>query len=119
MSEEDKKLLLVDLSARLPYGVKFTSRLGKMVRTLEQINVSTGIVSTGALLSIRVENIYPYLRTLSSMTNAEKEEYYKLDFTDFHHERIDWLNAHHFDYRNLIEKGLALEAPVDMYIFKD
>ena len=28
---------------------------------------------------------------------------------------LDWLNAHHFDYRGLIEKGLALEAPEDMY----
>ena len=28
---------------------------------------------------------------------------------------IDWLNAHHFDYRGLIEKGLALEAPKGMY----
>ena len=27
----------------------------------------------------------------------------------------DWLNAHHFDYRGLIEKGLALEAPEGMY----
>ena len=23
---------------------------------------------------------------------------------------IDWLNAHHFDYRDLIEKGLAIDA---------
>lgn len=30
-------------------------------------------------------------------------------------EAIDWLNEHHFDYRGLIEKGLALEAPEDMY----
>ena len=29
----------------------------------------------------------------------------------------DWLNAHHFDYRGLIEKGLALEAPEGMYKF--
>lgn len=28
---------------------------------------------------------------------------------------IDFLNAHHFDYRGLIEKGLALEAPEGMY----
>jgi hypothetical protein len=28
---------------------------------------------------------------------------------------VDWLNAHHFDYRGLIEKGLALEAPEGMY----
>ena len=31
------------------------------------------------------------------------------------HRGIDWLNAHHFDYRGLIEKGLALEAPEGMY----
>ena len=30
-------------------------------------------------------------------------------------EIIDWLNAHRFDYRGLIEKGLALEAPEGMY----
>ena len=28
---------------------------------------------------------------------------------------IDWLNKHNFDYRGLIEKGLALEAPEGMY----
>ena len=28
---------------------------------------------------------------------------------------IDWLNSRHFDYRGLIEKGLALEAPKGMY----
>ena len=29
--------------------------------------------------------------------------------------QTDWLNKHHFDYRGLIEKGLALEAPEGMY----
>ena len=33
----------------------------------------------------------------------------------FSMDAIDWLNAHHFDYRGLIEKGLALEAPEGMY----
>ena len=28
---------------------------------------------------------------------------------------IDWLNAHHFDYRDLISKGLALEAIERIY----
>lgn len=31
------------------------------------------------------------------------------------HLSVDWLNAHHFDYRGLITKGLALEAPEGMY----
>ena len=29
--------------------------------------------------------------------------------------QFDWLNTHHFDYRGLIEKGLAIEAPEGMY----
>ena len=78
--------------------------------------------------------IKPYLRPLSSMTEEEKRELNGLlpevyDFTfrmdelleliqtqkeiPFHY--IDWLNAHHFDYRGLIPMGLALEAPEDMY----
>lgn len=32
--------------------------------------------------------------------------------------QLDCLNAHHFDYRGLIEKGLALEAPEGMYEHK-
>ena len=29
--------------------------------------------------------------------------------------KLDYLNSIHIDYRGLIEKGLALEAPDDMY----
>ena len=32
------------------------------------------------------------------------------------YQTFDWLNAYHFDYRGLIELGLALEAPQNMYI---
>jgi hypothetical protein len=31
---------------------------------------------------------------------------------------LDWLNKHLFDCRGLIEKGLALEAPDNMYEMK-
>jgi hypothetical protein len=38
------------------------------------------------------------------------------DYVSIEHYRIfDWLNAHHFDYRGLIGKGLALEALKGMY----
>jgi hypothetical protein len=69
---------------------------------------------------------------MSSMDEEEKEEFESLVFTydfgnglfpiehvimywDSFEEVLDWLNEHHFDYRNLIEKGLALEAPEGMY----
>lgn len=41
--------------------------------------------------------------------------YYKLFSTESSSNLIDWLNTYHFDYRGLIEKGLALEAPEGMY----
>ena len=88
------------------------------------------------------EYIKPYLRPLSSMTEEEFEslkeysglKYNQLDLAsyqngtykclDFYLSEVpsyvvilvfDWLNAHHFDYRGLIERGLALEAPEEMY----
>jgi hypothetical protein len=36
-------------------------------------------------------------------------------YPDFCGDFVDWLNFHHFDYRGLIKKGLALEAPEGMY----
>ena len=63
----------------------------------------------------------PYLSQMSSMTDYEKIEWHKITIgqrwiTENNIERcIDWLNSHHFDYRGLIEKGLAIEAPVGMY----
>jgi hypothetical protein len=73
----------------------------------------------------------PYLRPMSSMTEEEKKEFESFgwmvnEFDDnypwVHIGQIenvllglDWLNKHHFDYRGLIERGLALEAPEGMY----
>ena len=69
----------------------------------------------------------PYLRSISSMTEEEESEYNLIQGLSHwtaddgkmenYAESIDWLNSHHFDYRGLIEKGLALEAPKDMYKF--
>lgn len=96
---------------------------------------------TGGIMACSVEVIKPYLRPMSSMTEEElkelnekygdiayfftqEEPYYhglqaqhsdigSIEISEFS-EIYDWLNAHHFDYRGLIEKGLALEAE-DMY----
>lgn len=71
-----------------------------------------------------LERSLPYLRPLSSMTEKEAEEYNDLCFCNTPYPGIaedavakfmDWLNAHHLDYRGLIPKGLAIEATKDMY----
>jgi len=125
MTQEEKQLLLKDLSTRLPYEVKLDNGL-----KLRSIDALTQIVSCSGS-DRKVDYVKPYLRPMSSMTEEEKEElrqqfcyeweenitelmYYSIEIGDadcF----IDWLNAHYFDYRGLIEKGLALEAPKDMY----
>ena len=126
MTQEDKELLLKDLCARLPYRVKIEFTWWVMdegtcdITTLEPDHIEQ-------IRNDEVGNaeIKSYLFPMSSMTDEQKEEYYILcDFVPtYHHEvgdiiedaydnweSIDYLNAHHFDYRGLIEKGLAIDA---------
>ena len=141
MTQEEKQLLIKDLSARLPYGVKLDNGL-----KLRSIDTLTQIVSCSGS-DKKIDCIKPYLRPMSSMTEEEIEEYRNLsdevigsygpNHREFiahcvrlgikpdnphecvdrflNMEAIDWLNAHHFDYRGLIPMGLALEAPENMY----
>lgn len=59
------------------------------------------------------------------MTEEEKEEYqyiterwmYNADYSIA--DSIDWLNAHHFDYRGLIEKGLAIAVAEENNPYKE
>lgn len=131
MTERKKQLLLVDLCAKLPYGVKIYHIYSeKPVR-----------FNSKHLNQIGAYKISPYLRPMSSMTEEEKEELknictmYDCDMgsdyecfgikifnisrygTAFESDyvAIDWLNKKMFDYRGLIPMGLALEAPKDMY----
>ena len=71
-----------------------------------------------------VENVKPYLRPMKSMTTEEHEDYdaHRKHICDDYNrycfdsvESIDWLNSRHFDYRGLIDKGLALEEPAGLY----
>lgn len=125
LSRNDKELLLKDLCARLPHGVKVILQMydgTSMVADLTAIE-KDGLIGLDipADVAWNLEDIKPYLRPMSSMTEEEKAEEpggTSLDGFMYTHEAeeyIDWLNAHHFDYRNLIGKGLAIEAPNDMY----
>jgi len=127
MTQKDKQLLLKDLCARLPYGVRI--ELTWWVRG-EGKCINTTLKPDHIKLLLNIEDgaieIEPYLRPMSSMTEEERTEYIKLNalvsidgILVVDGENVDWLNAHHFDYRGLIEKGLVIEAPEGMYRKED
>ena len=136
MIQEDKSLLLKDLCGRLPYGLKVKcEKYSFPVTILYGGNIDeVKFIETGG-----IENIYaikPYLFPLSSMTEEQKKEiskrynlhtYYGLYIEITNHSEgywdddnscnlqdylwlVDWFNKNHFDYRGLIEKGLAIDA---------
>lgn len=117
MTQEEKKLLYKDLSARQPYR-PFICFAGKITVPFLDIIASTDGNELMSINGLNPKDIKPYLRPMSSMTKKEWIVYQNM-FDSFRgepfYERIDYLNAHHFDYRGLIEKGLALEAPEGMY----
>jgi hypothetical protein len=130
MTQKDIELLLVDLCSRLPYGVKVAIEYSEGKYThiydLREIDNDTtselrqqvtiwnyGIYSS--VISYPLIDCRPYLRPMSSMTEEENK---KLDEIWLKHtikEGADYLNSIHVDYRGLIPKGLAIEAPDGMY----
>ena len=64
---------------------------------------------------IDILDFTPYLFPLSSMTEEQEKEYNDLNNCElgcFPHteDALDYLLKNHFDYRGLIEKGLAIDA---------
>lgn len=131
MIEEDKKLILLkDLSGRIPYSLRMHE-----LEPLNNIQINLylyGVTSEGSVMCnseeggvvcSSVDAFKPYLFPMSSMTDEQREElnnaliqlelkainneieHYKV--SDF---EVDFYNKHHFDYRGLIDKGLAIDA---------
>ena len=78
-------------------------------------------VNAKDIAPIEIDFIKPYLFSLSSMTEEQYDQLYidsrvkndSIDILDAlanDMDAIDWLNKNHFDYRGLIEKGLAIDA---------
>ena len=141
MTQEDKELLLLkDLCARLPYGVKVSKIVEDWTsdpRPIRSINLNNIIVVDGEFEDgtpdIDVwgyEDFKPYLFPLSSMTEEQYESFIIVsgwdgDYEDikrgkfscvgyigidYIYDTIDWFIKNHFDYRGLIPKGIALDA---------
>lgn len=115
MDTQQKQLLLKDLCARLPYGFTVHRYSDNRNITFERDELDE---FSHFLEYSEGEEFKPYLRSMSSMTDEEEKEYercFQSDDTTAATLLVDFYNKHHFDYRGLIEKGLALEAPNDMY----
>lgn len=117
MTQEDKELLLKDLTARLPYCVKIELTWWVMDEGT-YVNVTLEPEHIEQLLNNEnyITEIKPYLFPLSSMTEAQKNEYqyiterWMYDSSYSISDSTDWLNKNHFDYRGLIPMGLAIDA---------
>ena len=149
MKQEDKDLLLKDLCARLPYGVICYWRIGsELTLNLTEYNGQLTCInkveiedssdyyydcyfnvcndSNGNSFQnedVSIEIVKPYLRPMSSMTEEEKLMYEGLmigtDNVSYMLDVIDWLNSNHFDYRGLIEKGLAIAVTEENNPYKE
>lgn len=73
MTQEQKDLLIRDLSTRLPYRVKIS--VDNNINILEGIHIPDGVAEFNSCLSCDVEEVKPYLFPLSSMNSAQKLEY--------------------------------------------
>ena len=141
MTTEEKQLLMVDFYARLPYGVKAHYIVHNVVEDTydewdAEINEATDFIEGCKLYlrpmssmteeeekyineefdfcvklptwkgDVKIVNLRPYGVGNYLSSSVDNLKLSKI---------IDWLNAHHFDYRGLIPLGLALEAPEGMY----
>lgn len=121
MTQKEKDLLLKDLCARLPYGVKVESVFINP-DTKEHKSCGIEVFDATSILMIRdgLGEFKPYLFPLSSMTEEQKRYYHWLQCHALDalgnqicfdcYDSLDWLNENHFDYRGLILKGLAIDA---------
>ena len=113
MTQEYKELLLKDLCARLPYGVKMTHIVDDEHCPKTLIGIAKDMITLegiGGYECVDIEDYKPYLFPISSMTEEQKEEWRGIRWSKLPWDELNWLNKGHWDYRHLIEKGLANDA---------
>lgn len=111
MKQEEKELLLKDLCARLPYGVKCRYQHIQYIENSKIIDINMfGRVNVDGHVK-DICDVKPYLFPPSSMTDEQKEDMIKSSVGIGSDKNVfDWYNKNHFDYRGLIPMGLAIDA---------
>ena len=133
---EDKYLLLKDLCARLPYGVKVKFKVNEVIanekKFIYNVDGEYSYITDGKsyltldiikmLSNNYLDEIKPYLFPLSSMTEEQRREFdqiielelkainNEIDRTQVTMFEVDFYNRHHLDWRGLIQKNLAIDA---------
>lgn len=150
--QKEKELLLKYLSAILPYGVichyncvircdtmeiKKANCVGKLEGIIP-VNDHIGFMVGGDRVNALFDDIKPYLRSLSSMTDEEENAYNKIWYDPLfylatkphtkeeelmipvkaHHDSIAFLLKNHFDFLGLIPLGLAIEVTEESNPYK-
>lgn len=111
MKQEDKELLLKDLCARSPYGVKIF--VNDNVEILDGVHMLDKVAWYDGWCASDIEEVKPYLFPLSSMTEEQRKEYHELlsnPENGINIDYFDWCHKNHFDCRHLIPMGLANDA---------
>ena len=118
MTQENKELLLADLCGRLQYGVKIS--VNDNIESLQGINVLDGVAEYGSFLSCDIDEVKPYLFPMSSMTEWQERELEILMKNSIEScgmlspydclEMERFFNENHLDWRDLVPKGLAIDA---------
>ena len=141
MTQKEKKLLLKDLCARLPYHIKCQMEDDFIINDSPLYDYILSEKHIELFRNHKGFYIKPYLRSMSSITEEERKEIgdlikenrsspygiinnkgidnllFSVSVTSSF--LIDWLNAHHFDYRELIEKGLAIAVTKENNPYKE
>ena len=123
MTQKDLQLLIVDLSGRVPYGLKVSKKIADYDSQTfkERVGELWDMGRTGSNL-VNVDGIdyrsfsldfKPFLRSMSKMTPEEDAEYERLKMCGDEWKLVDFFNSHHINYR--LPKRLYKEARKGMY----
>ena len=139
MNEQYRELLFIDLCGRIPYKVRMFEiepindiQSNLILQSITNKESVICITPSGGVIGSSIDAFKPYLFPISSMTEEQREEFLNIQTEERQillnalieyksgkydkipiiapYKQIEWLNKNHFDYRGLIEKGLAIDA---------